>query len=204
MACGEPPAVATMERLLATCHEPEFPAPDPIVDPGPDLLEHAQNVIALSGNETGAVAEEAAARFLEERFNLAIQGAHGVTEHGVDHFLIDRSSQLVIAETKGTAGVNVKTQRSYRTGRPEPFATLLSREEGTKPAQGTDQWIERDPAMRQAELDAEAVSHVLGCRVDLLSESIDVWERNADGGWDHMGVWDCPTSDLVADRVGST
>jgi hypothetical protein len=58
--------------------------------------------------------------------------------------------------------------------------------------------------MRQAELDAEAVSHVLGCRVDLLSESIDVWERNADGGWDHMGVWDCPTSDLVADRVGST
>lgn len=188
MACGEPPAPGS---LLSTCREPDSPhlrTPLDSVD-----NEYAQAVVAMTRNQVGEVSERAASRFLDSRFNLATQGEHAVNARGIDLITVTRSSTMVAIEVKGTAGTTAVAQAANKAGRAENFASLV------KGDQGQDSWLDKDPSLRTAGLDSAAAG-VVGARVNLISQSIDLYERNDHGGWDHIaGPYHCPAADLLAE-----
>lgn len=190
MACAEPPAPGS---LLATCREPGAPHLIAPRDLGAGFDEHAGTVVSLSANQIGAIAEQAAERFLDRHFGLTSHGDHQVNAHGADHLMTTTGSMLVVGETKGTKGWGVASQNAYQSGRVESFTSLLHGD------QATPEWIDRDASLVQSGLSSVEVTGVVGCRVDVLSQTVDVWERDpATGSWDLVGTWDCPTADLVA------
>ena len=191
MACGEPP---TPGSLLSTCREPNSPHLRTPLDVAGVDDEYAQAVVALTRNEVGEISERATARFLDRNFHLAVQGDHAVNARGIDLITVSRSSTMMAIEVKGTAGLTAGAQAANAAGRPENFASLAKKE------QGSDAWLDKDPSLRAAGVDHAIAAGMIGARVNLISESIDLYERNAQGGWDHVGgPYACPASDLLSE-----
>jgi hypothetical protein len=140
-------------------------------------------VLTLDRNQVGKVAETAAARFLEQNFSLESLVEHAINAHGVDHHLLTPGQQLVIGETKGTAGVGPASRRS--------LPALVGQH------QASPEWIDQDAVLREAGVDASMTGGTVGCHVNLMTQTIVLWERNADGGWDRIGAYHCPVADLV-------
>ena len=193
MACGEPP---TPGSLLSTCREPRSPVlltPRDMDLAGVDS-DYAQTVVAMTKNEVGAVSEEAAARFLDRNFHLVTQGDHAVNARGIDLITVSRSSTVAMIEVKGTAGLSLGAQAANAAGRAENFGGLTGKN------QGSEAWLNKDPSLKESGVDAAISSGMIGARVNLLSQSIDLYERNDLGGWDHVGgPYHCPAADLVAE-----
>jgi hypothetical protein len=191
MACGEPPAPGS---LLSTCREPDSPHLRTPLDTLGVNEEYAQTVVAMTKNEVGAVSEEAASRFLHRNLHLATQGDHAVNARGIDLITVSRSSTVAMIEVKGTAGLALGAQAANAAGRAENFSSLTGRN------QGSDAWLNTDPSLKESGVDAAISSGMIGARVNLLSQSIDLYERNDHGGWDHVGgPYHCPADDLVAE-----
>lgn len=172
----------------------DVPEGVPIAPDALDTAELAAWALGATSNEIGALAERAAERWAEA--HLGMQGgtdAHHINAHGIDHVLVDRDGNLFIAETKGTAGVGKTEQSRYLADRPAGPATLL------RSGQLSDSWVEKDAWMREQGLTADALAEKLFFRVDVTSQTIDVYGQDETGLLSrHVGgPFHCRTVDLL-------
>jgi len=195
MACTKGYTSANAAQMLAVMREPGLPRPPRVIpDPGDD---HLNLVASLANDQVGAVGEAAAARFLEIHLGLSSPVEHAATAAGLDHVLVTPGQQLVIGETKATRGLSAAAQRAIQADTTEAFANLLSRGQMSEP------WKAKGLARDVDGAGLEAVVASLGCRVDLASQTIDLWEQGPDGTWTELGTFVCETADLVSGAFGA-
>ena len=189
MGCTKGYTKAYVNSMLATMREPGYPVPSRLLlEPSGDYLNA---VASLTRNQVGEIGEAAAAAFLKTHHGLKGLVEHAANAPGLDHLLLSGASQVFIAETKATAGLNEATQRATQQDKPEDFNQLLS------PGQMNKPWQSKGIARDMDGAGVEAVVAAIGCRVDLGNQTIDVWEQDTDGTWTHLGQHACDTSGLV-------
>lgn len=169
--------------------------PEPLRnDPDPhELTELASWAESATSNQIGDVSERAAARWAEQHLGLEQGVSHGPNDPGIDHVLLDRSNNLFVAETKGTGAVGKTEQDRYQRGRfPGPENLLVKDQMGAR-------WINRDPWMKENKLTAEAAAEKVVFRVDVVSQSIDVFGQNEYGEFERLpgSPFHCDTLDLL-------
>lgn len=182
-------ALAQLDPLFVTVPTPMRTAPD--VD---DTTEIASWASGATYSEIGALAEQAATRWAEQTLGMRSgTDAHHVNAHGIDHVFVDRNNNLFVAETKGTAGIGKTEQARYNANKPPGPKTLLSH------GQFSDAWIEKDAWITEQGLTADAIAEKLFFRVDVTSQSIDVFGQDESGELTQRlgGPFHCETLDLL-------
>lgn len=144
------------------------------------IENHVARVAALTNRQRGQVGEKVARGWAADRGFEQLNDAHDTSHPGLDHIFVGMGA-LLLAETKATG----------KAGDMRQFSSLLGKR------QGTSDWVDQDSEMRNAGLDQEMSVGLVGLRVDLATQTVHVWEQNAEGGWDHVGSESVPMTDAV-------